>query len=159
MINQNEIQPNPYPPKVPKIVLIKKLLKLRNETFTATNKSNKSYMEITFWKNCISSHEIFYISNKNNCVVRTLLKRFFFYFNLSNFTKNLQTTLINQRIFNMECTRIWGSYLVVNASNNAVISTTNIMQSDTSSCMAITNKNHCYTEWGFRFHFVHKQGM
>lgn len=100
---------------------------------------------------------ILYIKQKQLCCKDSV--KTFFYFNLPNFTKNLQTTLINQRIFNMECTRIWGSSLVVNASNNAVISTTNIMQSDTSSCMAITNKSHCYTEWGFRFHFVHKQGM
>lgn len=67
---------------------------------------------------------ILYIKQKQLCCKDSV--KTFFYFNLPNFTKNLQTTLINQRIFNMECTRIWGSSLVVNASNNAVISTTNI---------------------------------
>lgn len=131
----------PLPPKSPQNSTHKNIIKIKKWNIH----SNKQIKQKLYgnYLNCISSNEIFSISNKNNCVVRTLLKR--------NFTKNLQTTLnslINQRIFNMECTRIWGSYLVVNASNNAVISTTNIMQSDTSSCMAITNKNHCYTEWG-----------
>lgn len=159
-IYQPKRNPTPHlPPKSPQNSTHKNIIKIKKWNIHSNKQIKQKLYGNYLLKNCISSHEIFYISNKNNCVVRTLLKRFFFYFNLSNFTKNLQTTLINQRIFNMECTRIWGSYLVVNASNNAVISTTNIMQSDTSSCMAITNKNHCYTEWGFRFHFVHKQGM
>lgn len=48
-IYQPKRNPTPHlPPKSPQNSTHKILLKLRNETFTATNKSNKSYMEITF---------------------------------------------------------------------------------------------------------------
>lgn len=159
-IYQPKRNPTPHlPAKSPQNSTHKNIIKIKKWNIHSNKQiKQKLYGNYLLKKLYKLTWNILYIKQKQLCC-KDSVKTFFFYFNLSNFTKNLQTTLINQRIFNMECTRIWGSYLVVNASNNAVISTTNIMQSDTSSCMAITNKNHCYTEWGFRFHFVHKQGM
>lgn len=156
-IYQPKRNPTPHlPPKSPQNSTHKNIIKIKKWNIHSNKQiKQKLYGNYLLKKLYKLTWNILYIKQKQLCC-KDSVKTFFF-----NLTSQIsrRTCKLHLLIFNMECTRIWGSYLVVNASNNAVISTINIMQWDTSSCMAITNKNHCYTEWGFRFHFVHKQGM